>query len=95
LVSNSVDKIPIRATVLSALAMVPYTLLLLAVSSSNLTKNQIGLSSKIIMQLQVVFRCPLAAVMAFKFNKKPKPENQPNQRTLGRTVEVQSISSNI
>jgi hypothetical protein len=93
--SNSIDKIPIRSTVLSALAMVPYTFILLAFSSSNMTKTHIGLTSKIILQLQVTFRCPLAALMAFKYNKKPQLDIQANLRTLRLNHEDQNISSSI
>jgi hypothetical protein len=93
-VSNSVNKIPIHSTVLSALAMVPYTLVLLVISSSNLSKTQIGLSTRIFIQLQIVFRCPLVALLAFKFNKKQKIENKNNLRTVRPANEVPSISSN-
>ena len=93
-VSNSVEKIPIRTTVLSALSMVPYILVLFAISNVNLARSQIGLISRIVLQLQVALRCPLAAMLTFKFVKKQNSDIQASLRSLQQRREVQSISSN-
>ncbi len=49
--NSTVNKIPIRATILSALSSVPYMLLLAAVHSSGLKKNDIAMETHIVVQV--------------------------------------------
>ncbi len=86
-----VEKIPIRATILSALSTVPYLVILVLLYLSNLPPNRIGMGNRIVVQLLLVFRCPLVATVMFK--KKQNIAAVQNLKQRNRVMEINVIAS--
>ena len=80
---SSVHDIPIRATILSAMSVVPYLLVLAAIFGSDLTAVERGSAVRILFHVIDVFRCPLTAVVIFASNR----------RQQNRLENVQPIAS--
>ena len=53
------EKIPVRATMFSAISVVPYVLIICIFYSFGLEKNQIGISSRMVMLVLAAIRSPL------------------------------------
>ena len=56
---SKVQKIPIRATVISALSVVPQLIVITAENASGLAKEDIGMGNRLVMLLFSLIRCPL------------------------------------
>ena len=56
--TSTVEKIPVRATLLSALSIVPFVLVLIAVFLSNLKQEDIGMWGHLAMLALDAIRCP-------------------------------------
>ena len=56
--SSSVTKIPMRATIISAMSVVPYCIALFAVYLSNQNNDEIGAANRICALLLCTLRCP-------------------------------------
>ena len=56
--STSVTKIPMRATIISAMSVVPYCIALFAVYLSNQNNEEIGAANRIGALLLCTLRCP-------------------------------------
>ena len=54
----SVHEIPIRATLLSALSVIPFVLITGAIYLSSLSNEQVGVTNRIVLQLLSATRCP-------------------------------------
>jgi len=78
-----VEKIPIRATIISALFVVPYVTLFAFVFRVDQSRKSVGLQSRIILLTTLAIRCPMTAVLAFK------KVNGPNQQIV-RVAKLQN-----
>ena len=56
--NSSVYKIPIRATLLSALLFIPHALILSAIYASNLEKDKVGHGVRMVVLILNAIRCP-------------------------------------
>jgi hypothetical protein len=92
--NSSIEKIPIRATILSACSVVPYLLILNVVYFSHLNKIAAGVATHVVLQLLVALRCPLTAIVTFKFDKKQTERNQQNKQNINQhSQSIFSITS--
>ena len=56
---SKVQKIPIRATVISALSVIPQVVVITVELASGLDKEDIGMGNQLVMLLFSLIRCPL------------------------------------
>ena len=56
---SAVQKIPIRATVISALSVIPQVVVITVELASGLDKEDIGMGNRLVMLLFSLIRCPL------------------------------------
>jgi hypothetical protein len=81
--TDSPNKIPIRATLLSALSTIPYIVAVNIVLTSGLSQNDIPWVVFIVLKVFVALRCPLTALMTFKFGGRNQEQNlDPNRTTV-------------
>lgn len=81
---ESVQKIPIRATVLSALSVVPYILVLVAIFALNLTYVERGIAVRIVFHIVDMIRCPLTTLVTFASNKKNFKQTSGDDKTMAK-----------
>jgi hypothetical protein len=78
-----VQEIPIKATVLSALSVVSYLLVLVVILILDLTVVDRAIAVRLLFHFLDVFRCPLTALIIFASNRK---------RVISRQANVPSLS---
>ena len=66
---SPVEKVPVRATILSALSVVPYVIVLATIYGFDLTIVQRGSAIRYLFHILDTVRCPLTALVTFKSNK--------------------------
>ena len=66
---SSVEKVPVRATILSALSVVPYVIVLTTIYGFDLTVVQRGSAIRFLFHILDTIRCPLTALVTFVSNK--------------------------
>ena len=54
----SVNKIPIRATIISALSIIPYAVILAIIFASKLEKENMAMGGRMILTFLGAIRCP-------------------------------------
>ena len=79
---SPVQEIPIKATVLSAMSVVPYLLVLVALFVLDLTAVERAIAVRLLFQVLDVFRCPLTTLIIFASNKKQASSRQANVPSL-------------
>ena len=68
---DEVKRIPIRATIFSAMSVVIHSIVFGAIHNrQNMTYHQRGLAIRTVAIVMLVIRCPLTAIITFAFNKK-------------------------
>ena len=72
--SGSVQKIPVRATLFSALCLTPYAVGMLQSAVKPVDYSIRGPRIKLILTLILCLRCPLTALITYASNRKPEPE---------------------
>ena len=64
--SPSVMKIPIRATIISAMSVVPYAIILFAIFLSNQSTENVGAANRLVTILLCALRCPTIGLFTYK-----------------------------
>lgn len=68
---ESVEKIPVRATLFSAILSLPYVIGLIRSSSNNIYYPERVRNMKIALTMILTIRCPLTVLVTFASNRKP------------------------
>ena len=67
---TSVEKIPVRATLFSAICALPYLIGLITTMSSSADYKKKGPNIKLALSIILSLRCPLTALITYASNKK-------------------------
>jgi uncharacterized membrane protein (GlpM family) len=78
----SVQEIPIRATILSAMSVIPYFLVLVALFLLDLSVDERGLVVRLLFYVLVVCRCPLTTFVIFATNRQQLSRQENNVPSL-------------
>jgi hypothetical protein len=80
--NESVDKIPIQASIFSSILIFPYVILFILTFAFNLTDEHRGMINRGALTFSSVLRCPLTVVMTYKSKKKTSEDQQQQQQQL-------------
>jgi hypothetical protein len=80
--NESVDKIPIQASIFSSILIFPYAILFILTFAFNLTDEHRGMINRGALTFSSVLRCPLTVVMTYKSKKKTSEDQQQQQQQL-------------